>query len=149
MTCHSAKSELKRRCPLSRPAHAVDEACDGRLGHARKNVRDPRWFETHHARRFGHFHANATGWNWPAQAARAVFLVRDVAANSDVYNFVNGACPELGLKLTTEIKPQKDHLVFQGRLTDLTGKDRAVTLMFAVPVGATGWRWATTSAARA
>jgi hypothetical protein len=35
----------------------------------------------------------------------AGFLVRDVAANSDVYGFERGACPELGLKLKAQLPP--------------------------------------------
>jgi hypothetical protein len=69
------------------------------------------------------------------------FLVRDVAADSDVYAFTNGACQELGLTLEAAFKPAKDHLAIEGRVRDTTGRDRAITLLFAVPLDATGWRW--------
>ncbi len=77
-----------------------------------------------------------------AAASPSGFLARDVAANSDVYVFDDGgACPELGLKVQAEVLSQDDHLVVQGRLSDTTGKDRAITLIFALPVDATNWRW--------
>ena len=69
------------------------------------------------------------------------FLVRDVAANSDFYRFENGICQPLDLKLKFQIQSRPDHLVIEGRLSDITGKDRAVTLVFALPLDAAGWRW--------
>ncbi|MGD0536820.1 MAG: hypothetical protein ABSC03_04150 [Verrucomicrobiota bacterium] len=69
------------------------------------------------------------------------FLVRDVATNSDFCAFENGACPELGLKLNAQVQAAADHLTVTGRVTDTAGRDRAVTLVFALPLDATGWRW--------
>jgi hypothetical protein len=69
------------------------------------------------------------------------FLVRDVAADSDVFAFTNSACQELGLKLKARFNPAKDHLAIEGRVIDTTGRDRALTLLFAVPLDATGWHW--------
>ena len=69
------------------------------------------------------------------------FLVRDVAADSDVFAFTDGACQELGLKLEARFSPARDHLAIEGRVTDTTGRDRAITLLFAVPLDATGWHW--------
>ncbi|MBI5384625.1 MAG: hypothetical protein HZA90_08030 [Verrucomicrobia bacterium] len=69
------------------------------------------------------------------------FLVRDVAANSDFFRFENGACPDLGLKVDVEFTSLKNHIAVRGRVTDTTAKDRAVTLVFALPLEAVGWRW--------
>ncbi|MHB9008174.1 MAG: hypothetical protein ACYDC1_14705, partial [Limisphaerales bacterium] len=69
------------------------------------------------------------------------FLVRDVAANSDVFGFEAGTCAELGLKLETTIRTNLTHLTLEGRLTDTRAKDRAVMLLFALPVDAGGWLW--------
>jgi hypothetical protein len=69
------------------------------------------------------------------------FLVRDFAADSDVYAFTDGACKDLGLKLEASFNAAKDHLAIEGRVTDTTGRDRAVTLLFALPLDATGWQW--------
>ena len=69
------------------------------------------------------------------------FLVRDVAADSDVYPVSNGACQELGLKLEARFDPAQDHIAIAGRVTDTTSRDRAVTLLFALPLNAAGWRW--------
>lgn len=74
-------------------------------------------------------------------AADGLFLVRDVAAGSDFFDFENGTRPELGLKVRTEFVAKTNHLVVQGRVSDTTGKDRAVTLLFALPIDAAGWRW--------
>jgi hypothetical protein len=69
------------------------------------------------------------------------FLVRDVAANSDVFAFEEGECPELGLRLEFTVRAHPHHLAIRGRLTNLRGGDRAVLLLFALPVDATGWLW--------
>ncbi len=76
-----------------------------------------------------------------ASSAFGGFLVRDVATNSDFYGFENGGRPELGLKLNAEFQASADHVTVTGRITDTTGRDRAVTLVFALPLDAAGWRW--------
>ncbi len=76
-----------------------------------------------------------------AGAVPGGFLVRDVAANSDVFAFANGECRELGLRLEFTVRPCPQHLAIRGRLTNLRGGDRAVLLLFALPVDATGWLW--------
>jgi hypothetical protein len=69
------------------------------------------------------------------------FLVRDVAADSDFFNFTNSACPELGLKIQAQMVGNSNHIAIEGRVSDITGKDRAITLVFALPVTAEGWNW--------
>ncbi len=69
------------------------------------------------------------------------FLVRDVAADSDFYSFRDGVCPEVNLRLDAEIVSQENHLQISGKVTDTTGNDRAVTLVFALPINAEGWKW--------
>jgi hypothetical protein len=69
------------------------------------------------------------------------FLARDFAADSDVYAFTGGICKELALNLEANFTAAKDHLTIEGRVTDTTGRDRAVTLLFALPLDATGWQW--------
>ena len=76
-----------------------------------------------------------------AGPAAGGFWARDVAANSDVFGFEEGQCPELGLALTTSVQVRADHLVIDGRLQDLRGSDRAILLLFALPVEAAGWSW--------
>jgi len=74
-------------------------------------------------------------------ASPSGFLVRDFAADSDVYAFAGGACKELGLRLEATLRPSQDHIAVEGHVTDLTCRDRAVTLLFALPLDATGWQW--------
>jgi hypothetical protein len=69
------------------------------------------------------------------------FLARDVAANSDVFAFEQNACRDLQLRLSTSITAASNHISVQGRVTDTTGQDRAITLLFALPLDANGWRW--------
>lgn len=76
-----------------------------------------------------------------ASASPSGFLVRDFAANSDVHRFDQGVCAELGLRIHAKFTPAKDHLVIEGQLEDTQGRDRAVTLLFALPIDATGWQW--------
>ena len=71
------------------------------------------------------------------------FLARDVAADSDFHAFEGGICAELGLAL--EARPDEnetdDYVHIMGQISDITGQDRAITLMFALPVDAVGWKW--------
>ncbi|MBM3497732.1 MAG: hypothetical protein FJX74_03590, partial [Armatimonadetes bacterium] len=78
--------------------------------------------------------------------SRAVggFLVRDVAANSDWHGFREGRCQDLGLELTTEWKTDNQAIRLAGTVRDVTGRDRAVTLLFALPVDARGATWGET-----
>jgi hypothetical protein len=76
-----------------------------------------------------------------AASSPSGFLARDFAADSDVFGFTSGACSELGLQLQANFKPGRDHIAVEGRVTDTTGKDRAITLLFALPLDATGWQW--------
>ena len=69
------------------------------------------------------------------------FLARDVAANSGVHLFEEGACPELGLRLDAAVTARSNHVVIEGQVVDTAGRDRAVMLLFAVPVEAMGWQW--------
>jgi hypothetical protein len=69
------------------------------------------------------------------------FLVRDVAANSDWHCFREGKCNELGLELSTEWKTDDQAIRLSGTVHDTTGKDRAITLLFALPVEAQGAEW--------
>ncbi len=69
------------------------------------------------------------------------FMVRDNAAGSDFMSFQKGECSELGLNLSAQFVTQSNHIVVRGRVSDALKRDRAVTLVFALPVDATGWRW--------
>ncbi len=69
------------------------------------------------------------------------FLARDVAGNSSFYGFENGVCRELNLRVQYKVQTRPDHLVIEGRVSDTSGRDRAITLVFALPVDATGWQW--------
>jgi hypothetical protein len=76
-----------------------------------------------------------------AGVAPSGFLARDVAANSDFYSLADGECPELGLKLRSAFRAEAGHIIVEGRVADLRGTDRALTLIFALPVDAAGWHW--------
>jgi len=69
------------------------------------------------------------------------FLVRDVQANSDFYAFQDGSCPEINLRLNAEIISEKEHIQIKGKVIDTTGADRAITLVFALPIDAISWTW--------
>lgn len=74
----------------------------------------------------------------PRGARTAGFQVRDVAAGSD---FVRLEREALGLKLERTVTDQGGAQFFDVMLTDTTGRDRAVTLVYAIPVPAAGLRW--------
>jgi hypothetical protein len=54
---------------------------------------------------------------------------------------LNLRCESLGLSLSASFRASDDHIDLTGDLADLTGKDRAIILVFALPVDASGWTW--------
>ena len=71
--------------------------------------------------------------------AKEGFQVRDVAAGSGFVTFDGGAA--LGLKLDVRKTSRGGATFFDARLSDTAGKDRAVTLVYAIPVSPRGLRW--------
>lgn len=98
-----------------------------------------RTFQTQDGLRLSMAGDFVTEGSWPRGPAAGGFMVRDVARQSDFYPFTQGECPELGLRLDYTITPRSHHVVVAGRLVDTTGKDRAVTLVFALPVSTNGF----------
>jgi len=74
----------------------------------------------------------------PEAPAREGFQVRDVAVGSDFVFLDRGA---LGLKLDWKTSARDGVTRVQATLSDTTGKDRAVTLLYAVPVEGDGLQW--------
>ena len=66
------------------------------------------------------------------------FQVRDAAADS---NFVWIEQNALGLQLDSDVNQQYGATFFDVMLSDTTGNDRAVTLLYSVPIHSQGWRW--------
>lgn len=70
------------------------------------------------------------------------FLARDVAADSDFYQVApGGSCPELGLNLQANFQASSNCISVQGSVSNTRGGDRAIMLVFALPIDATGWHW--------
>lgn len=74
----------------------------------------------------------------PSGAAKEGFAVRDVAANSDFVGFEGQA---LGLQLDCRKEQRGNATLFDVTLSDTTGKDRAVTLVYSIPVSPENCRW--------
>jgi hypothetical protein len=77
-----------------------------------------------------------------AGAGPAGFWLRDVAADSDFVSLDRGEA--LGLKLDIGKTPAAQAgaaTIYTGRLVGAAGKDRAVTLLYTLPVPGGGWRW--------
>ncbi len=68
------------------------------------------------------------------------FFVRDAAAESDFVSIKDGASA-LGIKLNSVVAQRKDHVRFDCTATDLTGRDRAITIGFAIPMPEGKWTW--------
>ena len=49
--------------------------------------------------------------------------------------------PGVGLGIDAAVTARSNHVVIEGRITDTVGRDRAVMLLFALPIDAIGWRW--------
>ena len=74
----------------------------------------------------------------PRVEPREGFQVRDVAAGTDFVAINESA---LNLKLECHATQTDDVTFFDVELTDLSGKDRAVTLVYAIPASAAQCRW--------
>jgi hypothetical protein len=74
----------------------------------------------------------------PRVPAAEGFFVRDVAAGSDFVRLERSA---LGLTLEVARTDQGNAAMFDVTLRDTTGKDRAVTLYYSVPIAPAGLRW--------
>jgi hypothetical protein len=70
------------------------------------------------------------------------FAVRDAARGSPWMPVDDSGCRDLDLALDARWAAGSDHLSLEGDLRDLSGKDRAVSLSFLVPIDALGWSWA-------
>ena len=78
-------------------------------------------------------------------------FVRDVAADSDFLTpdtwtsqgrmFMEGEIASLGIHMRVEYRQQTDYLEIEGRVEDMRGQDRAVTVYQALPVEGEGWVW--------
>ncbi len=71
-------------------------------------------------------------------SAKEGFQVRDVAANSD---FIQFGEPALGLELDCRKEQIGNATLFDVTLSDTTGADRAITLLYSVPVAPEKCRW--------
>ncbi|MEN6424189.1 MAG: hypothetical protein ABFE13_02410 [Phycisphaerales bacterium] len=74
----------------------------------------------------------------PTGPAAEGFQVRDVAAETDFVSIERGA---LDLKLDCQRQEEGDATFFDVTLQDASGKDRAVTLVYAVPLPAADCQW--------
>ena len=74
----------------------------------------------------------------PARSASEGFAVRDVAARSD---FVGIERRALGLELEYQKQRRTDGVFYDVTISDTSGKDRAITLFYTVPVPAGDCRW--------
>jgi hypothetical protein len=76
-----------------------------------------------------------------AGSAPGGFLVRDVANDSGYYSFQNNGSAALKLNFKSSLEVKADHVAFSGTLEDTTKMDRAISLVFALPIDARGWTW--------
>ena len=69
------------------------------------------------------------------------FFVRDIQAWSALERFDEGFCEPLGLRLAADVSADDKAIAVSGQIIDITGRDRAVTLAFSIPVEPKGWTW--------
>ncbi|MCK4293911.1 MAG: hypothetical protein KAY65_11990 [Planctomycetes bacterium] len=74
----------------------------------------------------------------PVRSAREGFAVRDVAAGSD---FVRIERKALGLELKYRERRRNNAVFLDVSISDTTGKDRAITFVYTVPVAGDDCRW--------
>lgn len=77
----------------------------------------------------------------PGAANEAALFARDVAVESDFVAFAANEAPEVKLRSRVTVHDFTNHVAIEGRVSDTSRRDRAVTVVFALPLDATGWRW--------
>lgn len=79
-------------------------------------------------------------WAWDVAAGRQYhrFLPRP---DSDPADTLRLACEPLRLELDLDAAARADRLDFAGDLRDTSGADRAIVLVWVLPLDATGWTW--------
>jgi len=103
--------------------------------------------------RSGAVEVRRAGGKVNVSSASCGFLLRDVAAESDFFAptwriqstngqvHARGRVPELGLRLNADYIARDEHIEVTGTVYDITGKDRAISVYFALPIDALGWTW--------
>ncbi len=74
----------------------------------------------------------------PTAEEQEGFQVRDVAAETDFVSIEHSA---LDLRLDSRMQEDGDAAFFDVTLEDASGDDRAVTLVYAVPLSGSDWQW--------
>jgi hypothetical protein len=69
------------------------------------------------------------------------FAARDVAAGTTFQPFDAGGNSAMDLTLQCAATTEGSHLRFEGVLADTAGRDRAITLRFAIPLIPAAWAW--------
>ncbi|MHB1459744.1 MAG: hypothetical protein ACYC1M_00470 [Armatimonadota bacterium] len=78
------------------------------------------------------------------------FLVRDAKQGTGYFGFSNvksrnsalaAVCSDLALRLDARLQAESSFIRVSGKIADTSGKDRAVNLIFTIPVDASGWSW--------
>ncbi|MGA2500670.1 MAG: hypothetical protein ABSH20_23275, partial [Tepidisphaeraceae bacterium] len=72
-------------------------------------------------------------------ASREGFLVRDVAAGSDFVPVEGGEA--LGVRIESQSDREKDAVLQRVKVADTTGRDRAITLVYARPLDERAWQY--------
>ncbi len=101
-------------------------------GHAGK-----AWFRDPQLQKIGGFLFDGVPVE-PAESVGEGFQVRDVAAETDFVSIERNA---LDLTLDCRTQEQGDATLYDVTLRDTSGRDRAVTLIYAVPLEAEGGQW--------
>jgi len=69
------------------------------------------------------------------------FLARDVANGTGYYSLEQNKFAPLQLSVQKAIKSTFNAITISGQLQDQSGRDRAVSLVYAIPLDAIGWQW--------
>lgn len=76
-----------------------------------------------------------------ATAALSGFVARDVANGTGYYSLAQDKFAPLQLSLQKDIKSTSNAISVSGTLQDESARDRAVSLVYAIPLDAIGWQW--------
>ncbi len=77
----------------------------------------------------------------PDGARRQLGLVRGNVVQTGAGVEMRGGLPDAGLDFRARFRGLAGRIEVEGEVTDTTGRDRALMVVFRLPIQAEGWRW--------
>lgn len=84
--------------------------------------------------------------NGALRPAQAGLMLRQASSDGDWLRVQNSTCPQFGVQIHSEARPTADGAAIAitlrvSKMASASARDRALTVLWALPLDATGWKW--------